>query len=190
MPHTRLAQSVAEQVAAHDAQIAALATNLSTLANTVDKGFKSLGDDIAKLAESRQTNWGTLAAWAGIVIVLGGVLFAYIDKSREKDQIEMRLNSEHSREIRAILLDHINERLTRLHETSSADTARIGALESKAAQNASESEGRCNAINGRVDSLKSVVADLFEEVKKRPLPVIADPERGPKHSTDSVTTVR
>lgn len=190
MSNARFTQSVAEQVAAHDAQIAALATNLTTLANTVDKGFKSLGDDFSKLIEARQTNWGTIAAWCAIIITLGGGLFLYIDKSREKDQVEMRLNNEHNKEIRTILFGHVNGRLDGHDAVTGSNSNRIATLESRTSQNTADSEGRYNAINGRVDSLKAVVADLFEEVKKRPLPVIADPERGPKHTNDAITPQR
>jgi hypothetical protein len=113
MRNTQLPKSVAEQVAAHDAQIGALASNLSSLATTVEKGFNDLRDDIGRLAMERRTNWGNIAAWAGIVIVLGGGLFAYIDKSREKDQVEMRLNDNHLRELMLLKFQHTEEAMQR-----------------------------------------------------------------------------
>lgn len=117
--------TLGEQVAAHDAQIGALANDLRSLAETVGTGFGAIRADIANMAKANQesisamtsasqTNWGTLAAWAGIAILLGGGLFAYIDKSRDVDRVRIELNENHAVEIRTLMFNDVKEHLGRI----------------------------------------------------------------------------
>lgn len=154
--------------------------------------------ELEKIVQARgRTHWPTVLTAMGLMLAIVGAGVSWVRDNTDskvalltKDDELMQQEIAHGKEIRVFLLNDITGHLDRHDAITASNASRIATLEAKAMQNGSESEGRYNAINGRVDSLKQTVADLYEEVKKRPLPVISDPERGPKHSSDVVNPQR
>lgn len=120
-------QTLAQSVAAHDAQIGSLAQSVASLAattekrfgelaDTMDTGFKELREDLKSSARSQRTNWGTIAAWAAVIITLGGGLFVFIeqriDAERRLTAQRFEMLSELSKEQRnsfIMLLDSLRQ---------------------------------------------------------------------------------
>lgn len=160
---------------------------------TLRKELKSEATERKELDRTVQargrTHWPTVLTAMGMMMTIVGAGASWVQQNTDakvallaKDADIIKLEIAHGKDIRALLLSDLSEHLGRHDKITESNATRIATLEAKALATASESEGRYNAINGRVDSLKLQFADIYEDVKKRALPIINDPDHGPKKS--------
>ena len=197
---------IAATVAAHDAQIGALASNLQAtnanvdkLAAAVDHGFKAVDAQIqrtslaiqqkvdlisAARAEDRSWNWQNISAIFGIIAILIGAAMYTMQQAINA----AASHAEAARQLdKAVFETHLSyyqrdfakatNVIDNLVQLATTQTQQIAGVNK-------DSEWRSDLNAEKLDRLNSEVARIYRMQTGNDLPFISTHERGPKPSSD------
>lgn len=103
------------------------ATSAVQMEKLADNSRKQLAELYDRVSNMGRTNWGTLAAWAGILVLLCGGMLSYVHLNLTPMQLEYQRHREDSK----ITHDAIDEHFVRLDARQEASIKERAVLETR-----------------------------------------------------------